>query len=294
MKVASPFSAIYEQIFVEHRRHALERAVVMLSVVGFLIHLGLIFAARHLNPAPPLIAAVGHDYLSAISTPFNFVLFYEVLILISAIPKSTTQSIASQYEIVSLIFVRGFFQDLAEVDLDPGSKTTLADLSPALQDVTAGITMFLLVTVFKHFTLRGHTRTQQQGVAQFIERKKAVSLGLTILFLALAAHSIWEFVLEVAHGSPEAFHGRTEFYAEVFTVMIFSDVLILLLSLLVSDDYELVFRNAAFVISTILIRFSLSGGHPLGAEIGVAGMLFGIVTVLIYNYHCKVHTQSNR
>ena len=52
------------------------------------------------------------------------------------------------------------------------------------------------------------------------------------------------------------------FYTDVFTVMIFTDVLIVILSLAVSDRYELVFRNGAFVISTILIRFSLTAfGH---------------------------------
>jgi hypothetical protein len=288
---ASPSSAAYDRIYSDQRRQWIERAVVTLSVLGFLTHLTLIFAARHLHPAPPLIAAVGHNYLSAISTPFNFVLFYEVLILISAIPKSTTQSIATQFEIVSLIFVRGFFQDLAEIDLDQIGRP-FGDLAPALQDVAAGITMFLLVTVFKHATQRARPRQHPHGLQEFIARKKAVSLALTVLFFGLAAHSIWDFVLELAHGSPAAFHGRTTFYADVFTVMIFTDVLILLLSLLVSDDYELVFRNAAFVISTILIRFSLSGGHPLGAEIGVAGMLFGIVTVLIYNYHSNLNIRA--
>ena len=42
MKVASPFSALYERIFAEHRRHAMERVVVMLSVLGFLAHLAMI------------------------------------------------------------------------------------------------------------------------------------------------------------------------------------------------------------------------------------------------------------
>ncbi len=227
---ASPFSAAYDRLYAEERHHSIERVVVTLSVLGFIAHLAMILAARHLHPAPPLIAAVGHNYLSAISTPFNFVLFYEVLMMISAIPKSTTQSIATQFEIVSLIFVRGFFQDLAEIDLDPGSKTTLGDLSPALQDVAAGITMFLLVTVFKHATRHVHTRAHQYGLAKFIARKKIVSLALTVVFLGLAAHSIWEFVLELAHGSTEAFHGHADFYADVFTVMIFTDVLILLLS----------------------------------------------------------------
>jgi hypothetical protein len=65
-------------------------------------------------------------------------------------------------------------------------------------------------------------------------------------------------------------------------------VLIVILSLVVSDRYELVFRNAAFVISTILIRFSLTVSRPFGAVLALSGMLFGIATLLIYNYHSKV------
>jgi hypothetical protein len=64
------------------------------------VHLGLVFLARTLASPPPVIAAIGKNYLSAIYTPFSFILFYEVLMLIGALPKSTTQSIAKQYEIV--------------------------------------------------------------------------------------------------------------------------------------------------------------------------------------------------
>ena len=61
------------------------------------------------------------------------------------------------------------------------------------------------------------------------------------------------------------------FYTDVFTVMIFTDVLIVILSLAVSDRYELVFRNGAFVISTILIRFSLTANLPYGALLALRG-----------------------
>jgi len=264
--------------------------MVALSVLGFFAHLALIFLARNLHASPPLVATAGRNYLSAIATPFSFILFYEVLILISAIPQSTTDSIATQFEIVSLIFVRGFFQDIAGIDLDQ-LKTPSTDLAPALLDVAAGITMFLLVTIFRHITQKRNAGLPQEfspRLKKFIARKKTVSVALTILFLGLAGRSIWQFALELARGSQDAFHHRTGFYADVFLVMIFTDVLILLLSLLVSDHFELVFRNAAFVISTILIRSALTAGHPYGAVVGVAGMIFGILTVMIYNYHLRV------
>ena len=40
---------------------------------------------------------MGKNYLSAIYTPFSFILLYEVLMLIAALPHSTTESIAKQF-----------------------------------------------------------------------------------------------------------------------------------------------------------------------------------------------------
>jgi hypothetical protein len=86
----------------------------------------------------------------------------------------------------------------------------------------------------------------------------------------------------------------TSFYNDVFTVMIFTDVLILILSLVVSGHYEMVFRNAAFVVSIILIRFSLTEGFPYGAPLALGAMAFAIFTLLIFNYHVRINGPSTR
>ncbi len=166
---------------------------------------------------------------------------------------------------------------------------------PAFLDVSAGLLMFLLVTIFQHAASK--RPSEQPGepppaLKQFIQRKKLVALALTVLFVWLAAIGLCEDALqtyrEIYRGAQVVLPPPARFYSDVFTVMIFTDVLILILSLLVSDRYELVFRNAAFVISTILIRFSLTAAHPYGALLGVVGMLFGIVTILIYNYNMRI------
>ena len=156
--------------------------------------------------------------------------------------------------------------------------------------------MFLLVTVFQHVSRRPaqERRTDMtEALQRFVERKKLLALALTVLFVSLAAVQAVSFAVEVFHetvrGSLAPLAPPSAFYTDVFTVMIFTDVLILILSLLVSDSYELVFRNAAFVISTILIRFSLTAGQPYGVALGVVGMMFGIATVLIYNYNTHIH-----
>lgn len=291
--VRSSFEAIYDRLYTEERRLWLDRLIVNVSIAGFLVHLALIFLARTLPNPPALLSAIGHNYLSAIYTPFSVILFYEVLMLIAALPQSTTQSLAKQYEIVSLIFIRRFFKDIAELDDIGRLVRWSADVQTIFIDVTAGLLMFLLVTIFLH---AGRKRSvpdtpgaESFDLKRFIARKKTVALALTVLLISMAAFSLCEFTWQViTHGGASWMDPNTFFYIDVFTVMIFTDVLIVILSLAVSDRYELVFRNAAFVISTILIRFSLTVVRPYGAILALSGMLIGIFTLVVYNYHSRI------
>jgi len=286
----------FDRVYSDQHRDWLDHAVVNVSVAGLLVHLLLVFLSRTLPNPPALLAAVGTNYLAAIYTPFSFILFYEVLMLIAALPQSTTQSIAKQYEIVSLIFIRRFFKDIAQLD-DIGKLAQLSpEMAPVFLDVGAGLFMFLLVTVFLH---AGRRRPQQSTrsdesaeLKKFISRKKAIALALAVLLVSLAAYSLVDFVFQdsraIYQGAKLSLDPNTFFYADVFTVMIFTDVLIVILSLAVSDRYEMVFRNAAFVISTILIRFSLTTERRYSALLAVTGMIFGIATLVIYNYHARM------
>jgi len=283
-------SAVFDNLYSEHRQKQLDRLVVNVSVAGLIAHLALVFLARTLASPPPLISAVGQNYLSAIYTPFSFILFYEVLMLIAALPRSTTQSIAKQYEIVSLIFIRGFFKQIAGLHGVERLVSLSSEAWPVFGNVSAGLLMFLLVTIFLHAASRGKPivpGTETGELAIFISRKKVIALGLTVLLLGLAVRRVIEYLVE-AFGGTARLDTNAYFYTDVFAVMIFTDVLIVILSLVVSDRYELVFRNAAFVISTILIRFSLTAGWPYGALLAMLGMAFGILTLLIYNYQVRI------
>jgi hypothetical protein len=285
----------HDVIFSDRNRAALKQLAIRLSVAGFLVHLLLIFLARTLPHPPPIIAEAGGNYLAAISTPFNFILFYEVLTLIAALPASTTRSIASQFEIVSLIFIRDVFRDIAKAsDLVTIHKLTLESL-PMFLDMWAGFAMFLLVAVFQHVAQRRGTSSAQavpsRETLRFISQKRMIAAGLAILLLAMAAYNLSIFLMGVGHmlmTGQGGLEGTTTFYNDVFTVMIFTDVLVLILSLVVSGRYEMVFRNAAFVVSIILIRLSLTEGYPYGAPLAIVAMLFGIFTLLVFNYHVRV------
>jgi hypothetical protein len=288
-------AVLFDRIYSEHHREMLERWIVAISIAAFLVHLAAILIARNLAHPPHFLASAGRNYLSAIYTPFSFILFYEVLVLIWSIPQSITRSVAAQYEIVSLIFIRGFFKDIASMnlaDLDLADlRQPLRDMMPAFLDVASGLFMYFLVTVFRRAARRHFAAPPPEpdpALKRFVERKKITALALTVVFVWLAVSSLWQYEFEIFHTASAVGQSRAAFYSGVFTAMIFTDVLILLLSLLVSDRYESVFRSAAFVISAILIRFSLTAVHPFGAIFGIVGMIFGIITMLIYNYNARL------
>jgi hypothetical protein len=287
---------VYGWLFSVQQQKRLERIVVKVSVASFLIHLFLVLLARSLPHPDLLIEAVGKSYLAAIYTPFSFILFYEALMLIAAIPKSTTRSIAKQFEIVSLIFIRKFFKDIAHL-ADIGKLESFSpEVRHVLIDVSAGLCMFLLVTVFlqaaqKRLPQQEEAAAKSAELVEFIKQKELIALGLTATFLVLVVSNLWAYFHQVygyiyfggVQPDPNNF-----FYTDLFAVMIFTDVLIVILSISVSDSYELVFRNEAFVISTILLRFSLTVAPPWGDPLALAGIAFGIVAVLIYNYNVQM------
>ena len=292
-------AAAHDLMFSPANKTALKHIAINLSIAGFVFHLLLIFLARSLAHPPLLIAGAGTNYLAAISTPFNFILFYEVLTLIAALPESTTRSIANQFEIVSLIFIRDVFRDIATTgDLVTQHRLTLESL-PLFMDMWAGFLMFLLVAVFQHIAQKravtSLTAVPSRGTLRFIAQKKVVAAGLATLLLAMAAYNLVILAAAVAHSlmtGQGGIESTTTYYNDVFTVMIFTDVLILILSLVVSGRYEMVFRNAAFVVSIILIRFSLTEGYPLGAPLALVAMVFGILTLLVFNYHVRINGPS--
>jgi hypothetical protein len=291
----------HDRIFSEANKARLKRLAIKVSIAGFAIHLVLVFLSRWLSHPPPIIAAVGRNYLSAIATPFSFILFYEVLTLIAALPASTTQSIANQFEVVSLIFIRDVFKDIAAASPDGWHREQFHQALPLFLDMCSGLVMFLLVAIFQYVALK---RMRRAGVAEltagskkFIAQKKLVAIGLTALLLSMA---IYNLGIVVAHSWRSLMAGQliipepnAFFYNDVFTVMIFTDVLILILSLVVSGRYEMVFRNAAFVLSIILLRFSLTEGHPYGAPLALFAMAFGILTLLVFNFHSSLRTTSD-
>ncbi|RRR69779.1 MAG: hypothetical protein EI684_14645 [Candidatus Viridilinea halotolerans] len=282
----------YDLLAAPSRLHAAERMVATFAMWGLIIHLVLIAAAQVIGGQ--LADLVGTTWLAAIYTPFAFILIYEVLLLILAIPESTTRALALQFQIISLIVIRNSFKDLAYLDhltdllVDRQAQIALA------ADMGGGVLLFGLVAIF--YAVAGRPSSYQtalrmptQALLRFIARKKAVAFIITLIFGALVVHTGGLLVYEAgltlqgqaftpqALGSP-----TTPLFERLFTILILADVLLLVLSLRLSDAYQHLFRGAGFVITTIVLRIALSADRPLQVVFAVAAVIFGIAVLAIY------------
>jgi hypothetical protein len=260
-------------------------------MVSFVLHLILIFLARFeffgLSSESKLLS----DPIVAIYTPFSFILIYEVYLLVFYLPQSITTYVGKQYEIITLIVIRRIFKDLANLELTSDWFSIKYDLQ-FTYDIVATVLLFLLLYGFNRLNHRRKTHPLSEQLltketTRFIRRKKLIATFLVPLFLVLAFFSFGKWTYEQLFsnhlpGNPLSDINEI-FFNEFFTVLILTDVLLLLLSLYHTDQFHKVIRNSGFIISTILIRLSFGVEGLLNTLLIVTAVLFGMLMLALHN-----------
>ena len=108
---------IYAIFLSEQTKKRIEKVILYIALLGFFVHLALIFVSKYNLMTFHLDSELFNNPISAIYTPFSFVLIYEVYLLIYYLPKSFTTYITKQYEIITLIIIRKLFKDLSGLEL---------------------------------------------------------------------------------------------------------------------------------------------------------------------------------
>jgi predicted neutral ceramidase superfamily lipid hydrolase len=73
------------------------------------------------------------------------------------------------------------------------------------------------------------------------------------------------------------------FFDKFFTILILSDVFILLFSLMYTEKFPVIIRNSSFVISTILLKLSFSAEGWMAQLLIVVGVGFGVLMLYLSN-----------
>ena len=264
----------------------LEQAVVVAAATGFLVHLAVIGVARFFPDLPQTVfEGLDKSPFHAVYTPFSVILFYEVLLLVFALAASHTGEIATQYQIISLIVVRRVFKDIGGFSELENWLAEPEAVKAVLIDMAGAVLMFLMVTGFTYLRHKTPKTPIRRDLQKFIELKKAVAVLLLVVLVALAAINLASW-LGVMSGLPVILTPPANvdlfFFPRFFEFMIFTDVFLLIVSLAYYDRYEYVFRNAGFVISTVLLRVSLETPKPYDLLLALTAMLYGLAVLGVF------------
>tara|TARA_B110000977_G_scaffold94593_1_gene125012 strand:- start:556 stop:1434 length:879 start_codon:yes stop_codon:yes gene_type:complete len=283
MNIQKKIEDLFLKIFSEKAIKKFEKYILYLASIGFVIHL-IIILLNNYNIIE--LSIVGPDLfsnpISALYTPFSFILIYEAFLLIYYIPRSFTTAVGKQYQIMSLIVIRKIFKDIPLVDLNANWLEN-ANNQQLIFDLLGVLIIFFLIYLFKVTKERLPVKPVSEKLDRFIASKKLVSIVLLPILFSICIVSFvnWYNGVFIEESFNENLNNL--FFNEFFTILILADVFILLLSFQYTERYSQLIRNTGFIISTILLRLSFSVSGLTSILLIISGIVFGLLILLIYN-----------
>jgi hypothetical protein len=265
--------SVFDRLHHQWEQVVVRRTLGSVLIVAYLGALVVIEINRQGWLPSPLAELITTSHYGAVALAFTLLLFVEILALVFVLAASVATSVGKQFEILALIFLRKAFLEFKSFG-EPIEWAGVSDsILVILADLGGALVIFAAVGLYYRVQPHRPITAGDREQASFVASKKLVALLLLGAFLLLGLHSLWaEITGQVTYGFFEAF----------YTVLIFSDVLILLISLRYSTSSAVVFRNAGFAASTVIIRLALTAPPYINVLIGIAAVAFALALSLAY------------
>ncbi len=277
-------------VFTHTFRKTIGRWALYLAIFSFIVHL-LLHLFRAYIPGG-MEAALLSDPISAIYTPFSILLVYEAYLMIYYLRRSTTIYIAKQYEVIALILIRGLFKDMAVLDLKVATWSSQHNLEFAADVILVVLAFYLVYWFYKlsgTYKYADFEAMEEKEIGprlkQFVQAKHLLSLVLFAVFVVLGVQSFFAWIVPTFQHIEQANMVAVNaiFFEQFYNFLIISDVIILLLSLLYSDNFPVIIRNSSFVISTVLLKLSFTAEGLLSQVLILLGIGFGVLMLHVHN-----------
>lgn len=265
--------------FWEHEK--VHRKISLMLVIFFLLSLVLIELKRN-NLLPQSFALfLPTNHFHAVSLAFTVVLILEVISLIFTIPCSFSRAVGKQFEILSLILMRNAFKALSYFPEPITYEGNEHEILQILSDGFGALLIFGLLGVYYITQSKSSEESMKPtDIYSFVAAKKGISIILLAVFAYMGIEAFWEQL----HGVEAA-----DFLYDFYTLLILTDILIVLLSQCYQPSFYAVFRNSGFALSTLIVRFALAAPPFYNVLLGAAAACFAILLTLISG---KLFTQK--
>ena len=234
--------------FWEHER--MHRKVSVLLVLLFLGCLLGIELKRHGFLPASIVGSIPDNHFSAIQAAFTVVLILEIISLIFTIPCSFSQSVGKQFEILSLILLRNAFKELSYL---PEPITFLGNEDAVLRIVSDGFGALLIFALLGYYyrILDNQLDVKEKSLElfSFVSAKKGIALIILGIFIYMGIKSIYNSINDIP---------QSDFFHDFYTLLIITDILLVLISQCFHPSFFAVFRNSGYALSTLIIRLALA------------------------------------
>jgi hypothetical protein len=266
-RVTYPLVRLFDLLQTHAEAEATHKLVGQGLVFFFLASLALI-ELNSLGMLPEGLAAhISLNRFDAVTQTFTLVLVLEVVELVFSLPRSTSRSVGKQFEILALILLRNAFKELTHLPV-PIALTGHTDVLINLAlDGGGALAVFVLLGAYKYAQRCAPRHWAPTILAKFITAKKLVALLVLTAFLFMGLYD----GLLVLRGEPsfDVFH-------DFYTLLIFTDILIVLIAQRYMPEFHAIFRNSGFALSTLFIRMALTAETMLAVIMGVGAMIFAV------------------
>ncbi|ACF15064.1 conserved hypothetical protein [Chloroherpeton thalassium ATCC 35110] len=272
--ILAHFNTVYNRLehFWEHKNT--ERAIANISILVFLGTIFMIELGRHGFLPDSISRLLPKSHYYGVSLAFTLLLVVEIFGLIFGIANSVADAVGKQFEILSLILLRQSFKEFVHFKEPLDWAQASIPVLHILSDAAGGLIVFLLLGWYYHIQRHTTIVAEPSDKVNFIAAKKMVSL---LLMMSFAIIGIQDLIKYINH------EPTFDFFSTFYTVLVFSDVLLVLISLRYSASYQIVFRNSGFAVATVLIRLALTAPPYINVGLGLGAILFAIGTTYAYN-----------
>ena len=254
----------------ERMHRLISNALVVIFVSSLLLYF---LVDNGFLPEKGILKLFKNPFFS-IDISFTTLLLTEIVSLIFVLPKSVAKSVAKQFELLSLIFLRHGFQEFSKVHSLNWNDMVEPVKHMFVYGFVSLVIYFIIGIVYKK---QRHILICRTDEAQnnFVRFKRAISMLLLVAFLTIVIIDFSDLLQNGIYVS--SFH-------TFFTVLIFSDILVLLITIRYALNYRTMYRYSAFILATIFIRIALTAHAYYDIIIGVSAAVYLLMLVLTYNY----------
>lgn len=213
------------------------------------------------------------NHFAAVGVAFTLLLVVEVIGIVFALAESVANSLGKQFELLALILLRKAFLTFAEFGEPIEFDRVRQGLLEMGADAGGALAIFAVVGLFYRVQLHRKITRSEDDQAAFIRGKRLVALLILVTFGGLAVADGWAWIQGDAW----------PFFETFYLVLIFSDILIVLISFRYTSNFTVLFRNSGFALSTVGARLALSAPAFLNVLIGIGAAAFALLVSLAYN-----------